>query len=296
MTSRERLKITALLTGLSLCSFLFGCTQHHETGRPEMLIRAGWDNYRLGEFDLAARDFEAALAQVPQGGAEQQGALYGLATTWNLRRPGADTELAGRLYRQAISLAPTNDLAAWSWLALARMKALPVAGEAPDLRQQVDAYQEVISRFPFHPAGEEAFLFQQAARLETPDLGRTREVLDSLEAFPRTHPRSPWRSAAYKLVGHCCTVLGLPEKRLEAALQEWKTAEVDTANPADLSWTYWQLATLAEFETGDFALAREYYRKLIAEYPAEQRVFVAKQELQRMDDLETRIRQEAVAR
>ncbi len=33
-------------------------------------------------------------------------------------------------------------------------------------------------------------------------------------------------------------------------------------------------------------------RKLIAEYPAEQRVFFAKQELQRMDDLEETLRAE----
>ena len=33
-------------------------------------------------------------------------------------------------------------------------------------------------------------------------------------------------------------------------------------------------------------MAREYYGKLIANYPTEQRVFLAKQELKRMDDLE----------
>ena len=287
------MKKTALLTGLCLVFCLLGCAKHQETGRPETLILSGWDNYRLGEFSLATRDFEAAMKKAPQGEPEHLGALYGLATTWNLRRPGEEPDRAAQLFRQVIALAPTNDLAASSLLALARMKALPAAGEAPELNAQVLAYQQVIDRFPFHSAGEEAFLFQQAARLETPDVDRTREVLAALERFIETHPKSPWLSSAYGLVAHCCTVLNLPDKRFAAILKASKAAEIDPLNPMqDLSAVYWQLATVAEFEVGDFALAREYYRKLIAEYPKEQRVFLAKQELRRMDEVEMGIRRQ----
>jgi tetratricopeptide (TPR) repeat protein len=260
----------------------------------ERLAR-GWNRYRLREFSLALKEFDAVAQRAEPGSANHLAALYAQATTWNLRRPEQDTARAERLYRQVIALAPTNDLAAWSWLALARMKALPVGGEIPPLQPQIEAYQEVINRFPFHPAGEEAFLHQQAARLEEPDEARTREVLAALETFLREHPQSPWCSAVYGLMGHCCTVLGLKERRLESVFAAWRTAEIDPATPPsarDLSWFYWQVATLAEFETGDFAVAREYYRKLIAEYPTEQRVFVAKQELKRMDELEERIRRQ----
>ena len=192
-----------------------------------------------------------------------------------------------------IELAPTNDLAAWSWLGLARITALPVNGEAPELEPQVAAYQDVIDRFSFHPAGEEAFLLQQASKLAVPDEARTRAVLEALQEFIKTHPQSPWHSAAFRLVAHCGLMLGLNDLRLEATMQAWKTVEIDPANPIqDLSYTYWQLATLAEFGVGDFAMAREYYTKLIEEYPGEQKVFIAKQELRRMDELEARLRAE----
>ena len=114
-----------------------------------------------------------------------------------------------------------------------------------------------------------------------------------MEEYLKTHPQSPYRSVAYRLVAHCCEVLALKDKLLDATIQEWKTTEADPLGSAqDLSWTYWRIATVAEFEVGDFAMARDYYRKLIAEYPTEQRVFLAKQELLRMDDLEKRIRAE----
>jgi tetratricopeptide (TPR) repeat protein len=255
-------------------------------------MASGWDLYRLGEFSLALKDFEAVAQGAEPGSSNHLAALYAQATTWSLRRPEEDKVRAERLYREVIALAPTNDLAAWSWLALARMKAAPVGGEIPPLPPQVEAYQEVIDRFPSHPAAEEAFFHQQAARLEQPDEARTREVLAALETFLGTRPQSPWRSTAYGLVGHCCAVLGLKDRRLEAAFEAFRSAEVNPATPPsarDMSTFYWQVATLAEFETGDFDMAREYYRKFITEYPREQRVFVARQELKRMDELEAEI-------
>ncbi|MBM4143929.1 MAG: tetratricopeptide repeat protein [Lentisphaerae bacterium] len=283
---------TAFMAAVAILAVCAGCGigRSGEGSAGERLDR-GWDRYRLGEFSLALKDFEAVAQSAQPGSSNHLAALYAQATTWNLRRPDEDTARAERLYRQVIALAPTNDLAAWSWLALARRKSVPVGGETPPLQPQVEAYQEVIDRFPFHLAGEEAFLHQQAARLEQPDEARTREVLAALETFLRTHPQSPWRGAAYGLVEHCCAMLGLREQRVDAVFQAWRAAEAETTNrTSNLSWTYWKIATLAEFETGDFTMAREYYRKFIAEYPTEQRVFLAKQELKRMDELEERIR------
>jgi tetratricopeptide (TPR) repeat protein len=288
---------SATVVGVCLCACLAGCAKTQEKLGPETRIGAGWDNYRLGEFSLALKDFQSAAANSPKGSDIQLAALYGEAAIWHLRRPDEDLERAAQLYRQVIELAPTNTLAAWSLLALARITSLPVDGEAPGLKEQVAAYQEVVNRFPFHPAGEEALLMQQAAKLAVPDKAVTREVLDTLRQFIRTHPRSPWISAAHGLEGHCCLSLGRSEERLNATLQSWKTAEIDPANPMqDLSWTYWQIAVVAEFEAGDFATAREYYHKLISEYPTEQRVFLAKQELKRMDELEARLRGEGSTR
>ena len=290
----RRIRIPVI--GVCLCLLLLGCNKVSEDRRPGDQVRKGWENYRLGEFSLALKDFQSAAAHAVRGSDLHLAALYGAANTCHLRRPDEDLAQAGQLYRQVIELAPTHTLAAWSWLGLARITALPVDGEEPPLNPQLAAYQEVINRFPFHPAGEEAFLLQQNAKLVVVDSLRTREVLAALREFVNTHPQSPWRSAAFDMMSHCGTVLGLADLRLETAMQAWKTAEIDPVNPIrDLSWTYWKLAMIAEFEVGDFAVAREYYRRLIAEYPSEQKIFIAKQELKRMDDLENKLRAERVA-
>lgn len=275
---------------LGLVGLPGGCTPVKDRSKPEARLTSGWNNYRLGEFSLALKDFQAVVQETAPATPIHLAALYGEATTWSLRRPDEDNVHAAELFHQVIDQAPTDSLAAWSWLALARIKALPVDGMPADHRQQVEAYQEVVSRFPKHLAGEEAFLMQQAAILSVPGTNGVGEVLAALRTFTRDHPDTPWLSAAYGLQGHCCAVLGLAQERVEASVKAWKSAEIDPANPIqDRSWTYWQIATLAEFETGDFDMAREYYRKLIAEYPSEQKIFLAKQELNRMDELEKRI-------
>ena len=286
--------ITGLLLG-GLCISLAACArpQSHRS-QPEQLIHQGWNFFRLGEFNQARKDFQKALEHAPRGSTPQLQALYGLATTWSLQRPDEDPVRAAQYYRQLIDLAPTHDLAAWSLLALARMQMLPVAGEPPPWQAQAAAYQPVIDRFAFHPAGEEAFIFLQAAKLrDQPDEAQTREILQALDAFLHAHPQSPWRTTACTLAVHCHTLLDEGESRLADIIQAWKTAELDPLNPIqDCSATYWQIATTAEFDAGDFTVARQYYRQLIAEYPTDQRVFLAQQELKRMDDLESIIQRE----
>ena len=263
---------------------------------PEKRLAAGWEHFAQGDFPQSVKDFDAVLRSIPADSPLRPRALYGLATAWDLRRPGDNPELAARLYRDAIEANPGDELAAWSLLALARMPlhAPAAAVTPPDAVVMDKAYQEVIDRFPFSEPGEQAFLLQQAARLESSRPDQARVSLAALDSFLQSHPKSPYTSGVWRLIEHACVLLNLPERKLEAVLQGWKTAEIDPLNPGqELALTYWHIATIAEFDVGDFGVAREYYRKLIDEYPTEQRVFLAKQELKRMDELEARLRAEA---
>ena len=243
------------------------------------LVAAGWEYYRLGEFGLAVEAFQQAAAtattRVP--------ALFGEAQTWHLRRPDPDPAKAAALYRQVVELAPQSEYAAWSLLALAWLQVSPVPSE----------FLAVLERFPNQPAGHEAFLSLQALKLQQNGPAIWREVLAALDQFLQQHPQTPYASAAHSLRAHCYQMLHEPVRELAAVRQAWQLEEADPDNPKrNPVGTYWRIATLAEFDVGDFTTAREYYRRLIDEYPAEQRVFLAKQELRHMDEIEAQFRRQ----
>ena len=68
--------------------------------------------------------------------------------------------------------------------------------------------------------------------------------------------------------------------------------EVDPSNPIeDRSTAYWDIGYAAEFEAGNFAVARKYYKHLIDEYPQDVRVFGVRKALERMDAIEAALRE-----
>jgi tetratricopeptide (TPR) repeat protein len=265
---------------------------------PEVLLEAGWADFRLAEYDLAVKKF-TTCRELP-GLTEDQRllALYGLATTWNLRQPlpDQDKKLARALYGQIVAEAPRHDLAAWSMLALARMNHLVPVGQDPDYEKVRLGYQEVIDAFPEHIAGQEAFIYQQSTLIMTLDPDTTRPSLEKLEAFVSEHPESRFVSMACNLLAIGYETLGRYEDQLAARIKELESLEVDPTSPfADSSWRYWQIATTAEFQAGDFDVARKYYRLLVEEYPVDIRTYAAEQALERMDALEAELRAELEA-
>lgn len=276
----------AVTAAAALC--LAGCRGGAVADAPEKAVAEGWRWYGLGEFGLAVKAFETALAGAGTNRVWRQQALYGLGNTWNLRRPGEDPVKADACYREGIAAAPESGLAAWIALALARMRAAPVGGEPVDAAVQEGAYQEVIDAYPGSAAGEEAFLHQQAAHLEEPRAGRADEVLRRLEAFLAAHPGTPWRGAVLGLAAHCCLVLDQPRRRVDFLLRqlEENRAAAAAGTPPDNLLLYWWLATAAQYDLGDFPLARDFYGRLIRDYPVDQRVFLAKKALRAMDEQE----------
>ena len=284
------LVIAALIPCLSACR----SEQHRRPA--EELIRTGWDAFRLGDFDQATRSFEEARLAAKPASDEYRSALFALATTWNLRRPGEDREKATILYQELISSAPDSDLAAWSSLALARMQHLMPVGTEPDYGQVREAYHNVIQACPDHPAAEEATIYLYSTYVATMNPDDCRKVLVDLQRFVDTHPDSGFLSAAYGLMSECYKTLKEPEKEFQAKLQAFNTREVDVTNPFyDNSWRYWNIAASAEFEAGDFDTARKYYTLLIQEYPQDIRVFSAKQAIERMEHIEETMRKEIEA-
>lgn len=273
-------------------SLLIGCSPKASTSNdPNVLLTQGWDNFRTGDYDQAVKCFSQIMTQNPESNPIYLQALYGLATTWNLRRPGEKPALAIELYTRLAEKAPESDLAGWSLLALARMKHVTPVGTEPDYEQVRPAYQKVIDRYPKHPAAEEAFLYQQTTWIASLRPEDARKALSALEQFVTDHPKGGFTSTAWSLIGRCHAILKEPEKNLYALIQEVETHEIDPNDPyADHSIQYWTIANVAEFDVGDFQTARSYYNRFIKEYPQDFRVYPAKLALERMNKIEAEIR------
>src|SRR4051794_25139924 len=203
----SRMNRVALLAVPLLVCFAAGCDDAGGRGDSALHLRAGWDYYRSAEYHLSAREFGQALRAAPSNGPDHQQALYGLATTLDLGRPDRDAARATQLYEQIIRESPDGDLAAWSMLALARMKEVIGVGETIDRAAAKSAYQRVIDRYPNHAAAEEALLHQQALVVNTLRPEDARAALPLLVHFIDTHPASPWRSAFYTQIAGCQTIL-----------------------------------------------------------------------------------------
>jgi tetratricopeptide (TPR) repeat protein len=285
-----------LLRGLAcvLAALLLsaGCGSKQSLSSPDQQIREGWRQYRLSEFNLAVKSFQSVRASQPPGTDYHLQALYGEASCWSHRRDGRDIAKAVAAYRSVIEQAPRSPLAAWCALDIVRTRHLGAADETIDYERLVGDYAKVYQRYPQSPAGEEAFLYETNLSLPPADSGEARKILERVEAFLASHPKTPFLSQFYSVIAECHRRMDEQDLRLGYMIKALEAREVDPANPIDdRSTAYWNIAYAAEFETGNFPLARNYYRRLIDEYPQDIRVFGARKALERMDAIETALRE-----
>jgi tetratricopeptide (TPR) repeat protein len=259
------------------------------------IVNQAWTAYRLNEFHDAIRHFEAARAAAEVGSDDWAMATYGLGIVWDLQRPGEDPAKATKLFNEAMEKAPDSPIAPWVELALVRQKHLVPVGKEPDYDAVKAGFQHIIDTYPGHLAAKEAFLYLEGIRLSelAPESSRVAE--SNLLAFVEREDHE-FVSPAWSLLTVAYVTMDEQEKRLHAEEESFANVEKDPLDPSvEYAWAYWNLGTIAEFEVGDFDLARKYYKELLKEYPNDIRVHGCKQALKRMDDMEARIRAELAA-
>jgi len=286
------------LVALSILLFGYvGCGQKAAKEDVADLLAAGWHWFRINEYAYSIKAFEEALEAAGQDPEAQAEACYGLGSAWDFRRPGDFRDKALEFYNRAVDAAPASDAAAWSLLAVARMKHLATVGLERDQKNTPEvraAYQEVIDRFPDHLTAEEAFIYLQSCRVVTLKPEELGKAAVALEEFVRTHPDSLFKSTAYHLLAECYMMFYRHDDRIRAKRMALELAEEDKVTPMEMNKALftWLIAVYAEFDAGDFEIAREYYRRLIDEYPTDNKVYMAKLALKRLDEVEARIRRE----
>jgi tetratricopeptide (TPR) repeat protein len=258
---------------------------------PEVERKEAWEDYRIGEFKTALNLFRALRESHPDGSEYNVQGLYGEGTCWNYRRDGRDEGKAIAAYQAVVTLAPKHQLASWSALEIVRARHLNPADDSADPAPLISEYAELYAKYPNTPAGEEAFLFE--CSLQTPGLDREHatQLLQQVELFLKDRPQTPFRGPLEGIIAECYNKLDMQDKRLELMVRPVAGEGMGVANPNPFNASvYWNIAYVAEFEAGNFALAREYYHRMLREYPRDVRVFAIRAALKRMDAVEAALR------
>ncbi|MDX2082032.1 MAG: hypothetical protein SFU53_14700 [Terrimicrobiaceae bacterium] len=280
------------------------CGRKPTAGETSHDLNSAWEQYGYGAYDAALAQFRALAAQTPEADSRHHQALFGEATVWAWRRPGQDPARAERLYRRIMELAPGSDLAGWSALAMARMAWLVPVGQTPDQARVLELLRSAATTFRGQLPGDEALVTEQVIRVSEFDSAEARAVTAALETFLSERPGSPYRAAACGVLSAAARVLDRPRDRLRwemAAMAEREKMaraiwELDRQGPFVFNdpGALFKIAMIAEFEVGDFAVARDFYTRFLEANPTEKRRFFAEQALERMKSTEDEIRRELV--
>lgn len=247
--------------------------------------------YRMGEFSIATSIFQSLEKTEPPGSENQLQAIYGEASCWNCRRDNRDVAKAVELYRSLIAQAPHNPLAAWCALDIVHAAHYGSADQPVSDEQLARDYQAVYRQYPDTPAGEEAFLYANSLSLYNANAKEAKEILAELIAYTQAHPATPYLAAFDRLMALACDKTGDEGQRLDYLIKALQDHQADPTVPYfELPTAYWSIAYTAEYGAGNFKVARDYYQRLMTEFPRDKRVLAVRRALEEMEQVEGAVR------
>ncbi|MDX6765802.1 MAG: hypothetical protein SFU85_03335 [Candidatus Methylacidiphilales bacterium] len=252
------------------------------------ILQEGWECFRLGEFERALEKFHLVESRSAADSPEYLESLMGQASLWNTRQDKRDPRRAEKLYLKIVKLAPGSQAASWASLDLVRIMHLTRADQPLDYVSLAKNYRQVALKYPGTSAAEEALLQAMALEEIQADRGKLLNLIKEYQDFLTTHPESGYKGAVYGAMARLYDSLRRYEEKLTSLLHALEFQDIDKLNPNEqYVWIYWTIAVTAEFDVGNFPVARRFYNKLLAEYPSDLLVFRAREALSRMDRVES---------
>jgi tetratricopeptide (TPR) repeat protein len=286
----------AIATLLGAIVYIGGCGPSAEL-TPQQKLERGWEAMRAANVSTARLMFEDALVTSKPDPATHAYALYSMAAALALPQVSPDVDRAVKLLDEAIQIDPADNTKPWAMLMKARLPDLRDVG-VDDLEKLVEPkarplYREVIEKYPDHLAGDEATAYLITSLVVERDTASLEEAVKLANRLTSRRPDSPWASYVMQMKSSALRVLGRYEERLQVEQDALALAEKNNkVGTTQFIGMYWNIGIIAEFEVGDFEIARKFYNRIITEYPTEQRVFSAKYALKRLDRVEAELRAE----
>ncbi len=238
-------------------------------------LEAAWNALIRANYPLAEEKFK----QVPQETSDkslQAEALFGLAMTYQIRRPGGDAQAAAGLFEHLTTEFPETPAAPYATLSLARLADMP-ENEQDRTEEKIekarDLYRAVLAQWPEHLAADEAALRLGQTYLE--HVGETAEedkgaaiLRDRLEA----RPENPLAAPMHLLLGD----LSYRREAYRRAVDHWIAAdEAGIPGLTDKATVYFHIGSVAEHRLKDYRLAAEWYMKIVTDVKRDSKYYVA---------------------
>ena len=277
-----------LILTLSLLLSIGGCDElQHAPADPRQAIAEGWLDISTSQFDAAEALFIHAAETARPKSAEYLQARYGLANACQHRKPTSKTDEARAIYKTLVELDNAGEIGAWSSLALARIEhlnlyaaghaKLPEPAEIEAVRRM---YQVTIDSFPQTQAAEESAVYSGAALIEQMSAECATEGIAYLTAWIATHKESVYAPAAFGRLAAAYEILNRRTEQLDALIQSLGT---DDDPLDDRSAIFYRIAMIADRFAAKPEIAKQYYRKLLENYPTDPRVYACKRNLHRLE-------------
>ena len=118
-------------------------------------------------------------------------------------------------------------MAAWCALDIVRTRHLAPADQPIDYERLIRDYADVYQRYPQSPAGEEAFLYGSSLSLPSADPEQARKLLEKINEFLSSHPKTPYLSQFYGLIADCYRKMDEQDQRIQYLIKALDARPVD---------------------------------------------------------------------
>lgn len=290
-----RLTFTALLAIL-----LTGCEQKKFSEDPHEVLKLGWQQLSSAEYDSAEEAFQHASAHAAAGSRDFLMARFGLANTFQNRKPVHDYDAATAVYKEIVVADKGGEVGSWSALAIVRMQhlrlyevghrasgdadsTLPADSELDVIRK---AYETVAADFPGTDAADEANMFAGASYIEEVSPESIDRGIAYLRTWLQSHPNSRYVGHAWGLISSGYEIEAPKKPELWSAMLDALLEQVKLKNPekVNVSADYYRVARVAEIHAHRPDVAKEYYWKLKKKYPTDARIFYCNRALKQLGE------------
>ena len=234
-------------------------------------------------FDRAYNLFNGVLAEVPEGSATWQQAVYGKAVCAQQMTPASPErmrEAAGLYQQQLLAKTPDSKFAPRAMMNLGRIAELvDYTGDTSDLATARDWYQKVVDRFPGLPIAGEAALRIAGTYIQTYQKDQVTKGIEIVSDWLKAHPQDPLASAMWQYLGDSYYD---PLGDFANSLDCYRKADaIGLVEKGREGRVYWRMAVLADrLKNRDVAV--EYYTKIITKTATSGKAYEAQVALKRL--------------